>query len=1049
VLWNFNKAQTYLINNVKKKLGAELSSGNGTNEKDYKPHIALFITFLQLFANARYLVNSFTKKHLEFYYFTVLQAKLSGNKPDLVNICFQLVKGIDEVLITKGTLITGGKDAAGNEILFATNADIEVNNISVSTLTNLYLEKSSQFSINKLQDNNSLLVTGIYTSVCPANLSAAGASWPPFGIDQNVDKTTMQNAEIGLAISSAVLFLKESDRRIVLEIYFLPASVQRVMALFKSVYPPGETDDEFGLDNLLAIAFDFYITTSKTWVQIQPASYSADEVAGCITFAFSFVATDDPIVAFNPALHTGNFSTAWPVLKMGLNIRLPPFGYSFFSLLILSSVKISVAVNKLKTLVLYNNNGKVDGSKPFQPFGPVPVLGTYLVVGNDELAQKKIKSVNFNIQWFGLPPDGFYSYYSSYTGLAIQNDTFKVDISILGNGEWEIPPNTISTNLILFASEKDAKGKLLPEQTLVLDEGDTDNFIALPVPSYAPGDPLVFTTASLGGFYKIYLSDPPFAFGNSVYPGFLSATIMKNAEAIIRNTKRADDKDTFPILPLPNPPYIPVIELLTVDYTAEETFTVGDVSAQSLSPSISIFHITPFAQYEIFAENSAFASGMTEAVAATINYSSLLPANQTSSPTFLPYFDKQGYLFIGLQNIQPLQPVRILFQLISNYFSDSDAVPSVLYWQYLVNNEWMELDNNLEFVDGTNKFVRSGIVKFNLPGNITADNTIMPAGYWIRVCIDDVPGILCDIIDVQTQVTTATRVLNATSSVINIGNLPPFTLTKFVTPLPQIKLISQPYSSTGGRYAEDTISFYNRISERLKHKQRCITPWDYERMVLQQFPSIYYTRCISFAKPGNANAPGNVLILVLPNISNQLSFNKYAPKISLEILSTIKDYISVFTSPNITLHITNPIYVFVTVTCSVEFITDDANDYYISQLKNDLFTYFSPWIAGTSMKYNIEANINQNNILNFIIKLKYVKAVGNNFSILLMKEANDGSGLKKMISKDNPLEPWCVFASADDHNISMINYNAPVAPAKVTAIPALKIGTDFIVRKDI
>jgi hypothetical protein len=56
-----------------------------------------------------------------------------------------------------------------------------------------------------------------------------------------------------------------------------------------------------------------------------------------------------------------------------------------------------------------------------------------------------------------------------------------------------------------------------------------------------------------------------------------------------------------------------------------------------------------------------------------------------------------------------------------------------------------------------------------------------------------------------------------------------------------------PFPSFGGRETEDSSQFYKRVSERLRHKERAITIFDYERLVLESFPSIYKVKCVNHA----------------------------------------------------------------------------------------------------------------------------------------------------------------------------------------------------------
>jgi hypothetical protein len=74
-------------------------------------------------------------------------------------------------------------------------------------------------------------------------------------------------------------------------------------------------------------------------------------------------------------------------------------------------------------------------------------------------------------------------------------------------------------------------------------------------------------------------------------------------------------------------------------------------------------------------------------------------------------------------------------------------------------------------------------------------------------------------------------------------------INKLLNPVPQVSRVSQPFASFDGKHAEIGKEFYTRVSERLRHKQRAITGWDYERIILDRFPSIYKIKCIGHTDP--------------------------------------------------------------------------------------------------------------------------------------------------------------------------------------------------------
>ena len=69
--------------------------------------------------------------------------------------------------------------------------------------------------------------------------------------------------------------------------------------------------------------------------------------------------------------------------------------------------------------------------------------------------------------------------------------------------------------------------------------------------------------------------------------------------------------------------------------------------------------------------------------------------------------------------------------------------------------------------------------------------------------------------------------------------LPAGSLAKLKTPQAEIKKLEQPYAGFGGTPTESGEHLTRRAAERLRHRNRCITSWDYERMLLEAFPGVH------------------------------------------------------------------------------------------------------------------------------------------------------------------------------------------------------------------
>ena len=125
------------------------------------------------------------------------------------------------------------------------------------------------------------------------------------------------------------------------------------------------------------------------------------------------------------------------------------YPYKYFRHLALQRLTISVDVKNVQDLILENDQGILDSSKPFEPFGSAPKKGSNLYIGSHEIFQKRLAgSVNppnlrLRVEWGDLPEVEFSSYYQNYvdqnnTGITVaDNHIFTVSVDALEHGEWK------------------------------------------------------------------------------------------------------------------------------------------------------------------------------------------------------------------------------------------------------------------------------------------------------------------------------------------------------------------------------------------------------------------------------------------------------------------------------------------------------------------------------------------------------------------------------------------------------------------------------------
>ena len=211
---------------------------------------------------------------------------------------------------------------------------------------------------------------------------------------------------------------------------------------------------------------------------------------------------------------------------------------------------------------------------------------------------------------------------------------------------------------------------------------------------------------------------------------------------------------------------------------------------------------------------------------------------------------QEGLLEIGIENLQPLQSISMLFQFAEGSAEDEDDDPPAINWSYLSDNLWQPLKAGNIVSDGTYGFQTTGIIKIDIPEDATTNNTIETAGLiWLRASVKENANRIPQLIDIVTQAVEAQFIDNDNDQSHFDNALPAASISKLVTAVSQISKVQQPFASFDGKHREIGKEFYTRVSERLRHKGRAINAWDYEHLVLDRFPSIYKVKCITHTDP--------------------------------------------------------------------------------------------------------------------------------------------------------------------------------------------------------
>ncbi|HKI88592.1 MAG TPA: baseplate J/gp47 family protein, partial [Draconibacterium sp.] len=319
-------------------------------------------------------------------------------------------------------------------------------------------------------------------------------------------------------------------------------------------------------------------------------------------------------------------------------------------------------------------------------------------------------------------------------------------------------------------------------------------------------------------------------------------------------------------------------------------------------------------------------------------------------------------------------------------------------------------------------FLKSGIVKFSIPREATNNNTRLPVGYfWVKVKIHKDYNAVCKAISIQAQAVLAEFADNGNDLSHLENGLEAGTISKLIKRIATVKSVSQPYSSFGGKPEESDEAYYRRISERLRHKNRTITLWDYEHIILQEFPDIHKAKCLNhtfYEKTDdkittNFLSPGNVVLVVIPDIVNKNVFDIYQPRVSQSTLNAVQDHVNELNSLHVNAKVINPEYREIQVDLIVKFYKGFDENYYKKVLEQDITRLLSPWAFDATASINFGHTLHKSVVINYIEKLSYVdyveevKLKSKLVSETIFEEV-------KIAETKNPLE---ILVSAKQHNI--------------------------------
>jgi hypothetical protein len=465
---------------------------------------------------------------------------------------------------------------------------------------------------------------------------------------------------------------------------------------------------------------------------------------------------------------------------------------------------------------------------------------------------------------------------------------------------------------------------------------------------------------------------------------------------------------------VPNPLYDPKMLDATLDYVAIQDIPLNASSAAD-EPAATFYHLHPFGE--------AARHGGTSALPLLPE---IVPQYNISTPDG-PQNNvgkDGGEWLIGVEGLVPPQVLSLLIQVAPGTADPLLAKPEIhVNWWYLQGNDWQPFAKR-DISDGTNQLLQSGLIRFSVPKEADEDHTVLPSGkIWLRATVESAVDAVNQLIGVHAQGCAVTMVDNQNDPQLGALPLPAGTIAKLLSPQAAIKKVVQPYATFGSSAQEDAASYYTRTSERLRHKDRAINMWDYERILLQAFPQLHKIKCLNHLRyePGSTTpiyrelAPGHVTIISVADLRQLNGVDRLRPYTSLSDLKAMEAYLKSRISCFVNLHVRNPQFEPVKATFKVRFYDGVDESFFEEQLNTDIVNYLSPWASDSNMAIDFDGMIYKSMLVNFIEELSYVDYITD----LVLSHTTDTS--QQDVETVKPSTQVSILVSARQHGITVLS----------------------------
>ncbi|SHO56461.1 Baseplate J-like protein [Vibrio quintilis] len=878
-----------------------------------RPDIAALLAFFTLMTHPKGQFDALTERHKQHYYQDVLGFAPLAAQPDQVHLVIGLDEDTPGMTLPAGTCFTGPTDSNDLPLVYETETQAALNHtqvVQMKTLSGVVdLREEKGLGIRK---NEQRILTQVIDTENGLELDSGGVL--TFGDDLAETQTPGENQQfsrIGLTIASPALYLAGGTRTVTLICNRASGTESSPLSLKQWFDIAVST-----ADGMITYEHDLLTQDGNHNRDENESNWTIDENSDGLCMEFS---------SLFPAI-TGLEGEQAPGVT-----SLPHFVFSLrpnqekaaaiLKKSIFTAIELNMDVCGLPGLIAGSDDGSLDTASPFEPLTGAPKIGSRLTFTHPELLVKPITDADITFHWIGRPVDlnehyRIYAEYRDFTGQS--SDQFSEP---LRSNTWPKPKFT-------FTRSDDLS-----------DPGDPIDMFS----NHTPVDnidihTIAFISASDNGpvysWDTLPLDEPA---GN--WPRRYNATLVNNdfghgefaqvsQYAAYLNSQQSGTKEEGELRIVPDP-YTPELEQLTLNYSCSVTLEASALASMD-SPALQFLH--PLGRPRIVA------SGATM--------------------TLLPYMPENAYLYIGLNQTSLPGSFRFYFQ-VDPVDSSNISDNSYVKWEYMTPQGWQLLLSSADgaqmgqpriIEDSTQLLLNSGIVVLELPAMDESLSGLGDGLLWLQVSIfnqnsdsmaGDLPGAVrySALRGIYPQGVVATLITEEVDPSHYQQPLPAESVTELDVPDERISSVTQPWPGFGARVEETESELSVRASERLRHKQRALTRWDYEHLVLNSFPEVYMARCYA-PQENELNSESDISVVVIP-VNYDTSILQ--PKLPLYLRQQIETMLEEVSPSGVSVTVKDPVYEEVHFDVLVKIFSGYDIDSVVREINQILINYLTPW----------------------------------------------------------------------------------------------------------